>query len=405
MIVSTKEIRKRRSKPVPDYTPRLTDQEVLEQARHRLQPHLPLRADGYVCTTAQLLHLLLGVAATRSTLEAVCAEVRTTACAATLRGYLNDQLQAADLPQLERALNVALAENLPPALRLRETDVAVDYHDQAYYGRTTQEEGLWVRAAAKAGTTRVYRVATAYVVVRGLRLTLALKFVRAEDEHSGVLRFLLKRLKALKIKARTLYLDRGFAGVRVIRFLQRAQQRAVIACPRRGKTGGVRALCVGRHSYLTTYTFANPTHGMARAQLAVCRAFTTAKRTGRKQKAAQWLVFILIHCMLRPKQVRQQYRRRFGIETSYRCARQLRGWTTARNVAYRFLLIGLSFFLLNVWIELRWVWTRRPRRGRRYLAEAHFRLRRFADFIAHAVRTLYGHVCHIEALSAVNAYG
>lgn len=388
-----------------DHTPKLTEREVLAHARERLQPHLRLEADGYICNREQLIHLLLGIAATKSTLEAVCADLETSPCAATVRSYFNEQLTVEELPHLESAINEALAQALVPPLSLREQEVAIDYHDQAYYGKTEQTEGLWVRAAAKDGTTRVYRVATAYVMRKGLRFTLAIRFVRPEDSHQGVVKFLLQRIKALKIKARTLLLDKGFAGVKVIKFLRRAKQRAIIACPIRGKTGGVRALCVGRHSYLTEHTFVSPTDGPAKTKVAVCRTFTTAKRTGRKQKEAQWLVYILINCQMSPTQVRKKYRLRFGIETSYRCARRVRGWTTAKNAAYRFLLIGLSFFLLNVWIELRWRWARKPRRGRSLLCEAHFRLRRFAKFIAQALETLYGRVSHIESLSDVKAYG
>lgn len=385
-------------------TPKLTDKDVLIQSQQRLQQNLKLKADGYICTTEQLIHVLLGVAARQETLESVCAELQTTACAATIRGYVNQQLRVEELPRLERSMNQALTQDLPARVLVGHPDIAIDYHDQAYYGKSEQARGLWVRAEAKDGTTRVYRVATAYVIVNGLRLTLALKFVRPEDDHIRVLKFLFKRLKALSIKARRLYLDRGFAGVRVIRFLQRINQPATIACPIRGKTGGVRALCVGRKSYLTEYTFSSPKHGPATATLAICRSFTTARRTKRKPKKAQWLVFILIHHQTSAPSVRQTYRRRFGIETSYRCSRQLRGWTTTNNAAYRFLLIALSFLLLNVWIQLRWLWARRPRRGRRLLVEAHFRLRRFAQFIAHALEALYGRVCHILLVSEVNAY-
>jgi len=387
-----------------DNNPKLTERDVLEQAQRRLQQNLNFKAAGYVCNAEQLIHLLLGIAATRHTLEAVCAELETSACAATVRSYLHEQLTVAELPQLERAMNDALAQEVPPSVLVAEREIAIDYHDQAYYGKTEQKEGLWVRAEAKNGTTRVYRVATAYLILNGWRLTLAIKFVGPEDDHQKVLKFLLKRLKRLHIKVRTCYLDRGFAGVGVIKYLQRTGTKSIIACPIRGKTGGVRALCVGRQGYLTTHTFCSPQHGQAQVQVAICRGFTTAKRTGRKHKQAQWLVFILINCQMAAKEVRKKYRRRFGIETSYRCSRQLRGWTTANNAAYRFLLIALSFFLLNVWIALRWLFARKPRRGRRLLLEAHFRLRRFAKFIAHALETLYGKVCHIESLSKVKAY-
>lgn len=387
-----------------DIIPKLTERDVLDQARQRLQKHLNFKADGYICNAEQLIHILLGIATTKSRLEAVCAELKTSPCAATIRSYLSAQLKVQELPRLVRAVNEALAQAIPPHLPLREQEVAVDYHDQADYGKTEQPEGLWVRAEAKDGTTRVYRVATAYVIVRGLRLTLAIKFVRPEDDHKSVLKFLLKRLSGLHIIASTLYLDRGFAGVNVIKYLKRSGTKAVIACPIRGKKGGVRAVCVGQRSYLTEHTFSSPKHGTATVSVAIARGMTTAKRTGRKEKRMQWLVFILIGCQMMATEVRKKYRRRFGIETSYRCARQMRGWTTANNAAYRFLLIAVSFFLLNVWIELRWMFARKPHRGRRLLVEAHFRLRRFARFIAHALETLYGRVCHIEALSKVKAY-
>ena len=100
-----------------------------------------------------------------------------------------------------------------------------------------------------------------------------------------------------------------------------------------------------------------PSRVRSRRQLAVCRAFTTAKRTKRLKRRVEWLIFILIHLDLSPRQARRLYRRRFGIESSYRCAGQVRGWTTSPNAAYRFVLIALSFILLNVWLRLRWLFT------------------------------------------------
>jgi IS4 transposase len=79
------------------------------------------------------------------------------------------------------------------------------------------------------------------------------------------------------------------------------------------------------------------------------------------------LIFVLIHIDSSPRQVRPLYSRRFGIETSYSCAAQVRGWTASSNAACRFLFLGLSFFVTNVWLHLRWLFTQVPRRGRRYL--------------------------------------
>src|SRR3954464_5909604 len=72
-----------------DHTPNLTDQDVLDRARTRLHEHLPLHADGSACTTAGLLHVLLGVAVNRATIEGICADLLGTPDPETIRRYLN----------------------------------------------------------------------------------------------------------------------------------------------------------------------------------------------------------------------------------------------------------------------------------------------------------------------------
>ena len=378
-------------------TLKLTDQEVLQRAHTLLAEHLPLAADGYSCTTDDLLDVLLGVAANCGTIEAVCADLVGIPDAETIRGYFNEQLRVEDLPELERRLNAAVAKEMPSRLWRQGRDVAIDGHDRPYYGKQAQAVGLWVRGQARDGTTRFYRVVTAYVMLNNLRFTLVVRFVFPEEDTVQVLRDVLERVKRLGIAIRRLFLDKGFAGTDVQEYLTGAGQPALIACPIRGKTGGTRALCQGNKSYLTTHTFNSGSSRQWPAQLAVCRAFTTAGRTKRLKRRATWLVFILIHLHLSPRQARRLYRRRFGIESSYRCAGDVRGWTTSPNPAYRFVLLALSFVLLNVWTHLCWLFTQVPRRGGRWLDVRRLRLSRFAKFIIRALERRYGCVHEIAA--------
>ena len=381
-----------------DDSSELTERQVLDYARSSLEPHLPLSAEGYKCSTEDLLHALLGVAARESTLESVCADLNIPH-AETIRGYLNEQLTPAGLPELERSLNAALVAEIPRQVWRRARDIALDLHDRPYYGKQTQEEGLWIRSQARQGTTRFYRIATAYVILDGLRVTLALHFYLPGDKPVTALESLLERVQELDISIRRLFLDKGFGGIDCLEYLDQHRWPAVIACTIRGKQGGTKALCRGRKSYLTAYTFGQGQKTFT-AELAVCRVFSSAKRTGRLKRRASWQVFILVHLELSPQQVREQYRRRFGIESSYRCAAQVRGWTTSKNAAYRFVLMGLSFFLLNVWIHLRWLYTQMPRRGHRWLDTKRFQLDRFARFIVRALEQYYGCIHAITATVA-----
>jgi putative transposase len=302
-----------------------------------------------------------------------------------------------ELPALEQQLNAALAAEVPSHGRRQSQEVAIDYHDRPYYGKGEQAHELWVRGKAKDGTTRFYRVATAYLILHGLRVTLAVHFVLPDDDPVHVVDHLLRRVHAQGSQLSCLLLDKGFESIAMMDYLTRQGQAALIACPIRGTTGGTRALCQGRKSYTTEHTFTDK-HGQAfTAPVLVCRVFTTARRTGRLPRQAEWLLFIELGLTLSPRYARHLYGHRFGIETSYRCEGQVRGWTTAKNPAYRSVLLALAFVLLNVWIHLRWLFTQVPRRGGRWLDTHRFPLRRFVTFLQHALEAWYGCVQTISA--------
>jgi hypothetical protein len=384
-----------------NHTLTLTNQEVQDTAQAGLAAHLALNAAGYHCSSDDLYRALIGASVQRTTIEAACAEWVDAPVGNTVRGYLKEQVNVADLPELERCLNHALVADLPPRLWRKPRVLAMDMHDRPYYGKTSQEQGLWVRGRAKQGTTRFYRIATAYVVLKGLRFTLAVHFVTSEDTTVSVVQCLLDYIVALGLPCQYWLLDRGFAGIDVQNYLDEQGLSAIIACPIRGKTGGTRALCRGRKSYRTQHTFSSQEGKKQRtAELAICRTYTTAKRTKRLKRRATWQVFILIHLEMKPQQACQVYRYRFGIETSYRCANQVRGWTTSSNPALRFLLMALALYLLNVWVALRWRFTQIPRCGRRKLHDKAFRLSRFARFIVQALENHYDVISQITAVAA-----
>lgn len=390
-----------RIRNVSDDRPKLTDAEVLAQAQDTLAQHFDLHAEGYVCRTATLYQILIGVAANRGTLHSVCGDLPGAPDAETVRLYLDAQLKVEDLPELERRFNRALAAHWPKdLLRRGAVEVAIDFHDRPYYGKAAQAEALWVRGEAKDGTTRFYRVITAYLIYKGHRVTLALGFFLPGSQPVEALSALWRQLRWRGLRISCLYLDKGFAGAAVCRYLQQRQQAALIACPIRGKEGGTRALCHGRASYLTDYTFNAGTAEACTVSLAVCRAYTTAQRTQRHQREAQWWLYIRIHLAWPPTACRRAYRKRFGIETSYRLMNKTLGRTASQNAAYRFFLLALGFVLLNLWVHLCWRYTQAARRGRRYQQADLFRQGRFINFLKSALEHIYGCLTAFTAPSA-----
>lgn len=364
----------------------LTAEDVRVEAHERLAESLPLAADGYRVSTELLVDVLLHAAATGTSVEAACDSLLDAADANTVRAYLNDQLRVEDLPDLEDRLNEALAVDLPRKVRRGGLDLAADTHDQPFYGKSPALLALAMRGEAKSGTTHFFRIATVYVMLDGMRLTLAVWFVRPGDELDDILSLVLHRVQRRGLRIRRLWLDRGFASVPVFDCLRQAGIPAVIACPIRGKTGWTRALCQGPRSYIAVHAFHRPGIGYRHVSVAVVRVRPEG------QRPLRWMVFALIGVKMTPYQVRDAYRRLFGIESSYRQMRQVRIKTNSRNGALRFVYLAVALLLVNIWCLLRFRYCQIPRRGRsgRPVDTQIFKLRHLASFLRLAIERCRG---------------
>lgn len=311
---------------------KLSAKTMRDITQQTVQEHLSIKANGYRCNDEMLVDVLLKAASENSSIEAVCRDLVDVADSNTIRERLNEQFDVGDLWEQEGQVNQALASHIPLQMPRGGLEIAIDFHDEPFYGKSAELRTYAVRDRAKKGTTRFYRIASAYVIWRQVRLTLAISYVLPEHETLSVVKTLLQRINRLGFHATVLYLDKGFCSGEVIQYLQQEEQAAILACPIRGKDGGTKALCKGRKSYRTRYTF---TDGTSVEMLMVA---TLPKRRGGK-RGRKGLAYVVIGLPnWTPKQVKRAYRRRFGIECSYRQMRRLRIMTNSRNPAFRFFL-------------------------------------------------------------------
>lgn len=367
---------------VPKYE--LNADMIRDMTQKTVQETIGIEADGYCCDGEMLVDVLIKAASENSSVEASCQELSDVADSNTIRERLNEQFDVAELWEQETYLNQALARHIPDKMPRGGLEIAIDYHDEPFYGKSVELSSYAVRDRAKKGTTRFYRIASAYVIWRQVRLTLAVTYVLPEHETLSVVKTLLQRVNKLKFHATVLYLDKGFCSGQVIQYLQDQKQASILACPIRGKTGGTKALCKGRKSYRTPHTFTDGT------QAEIVLVATLPKRRGGK-RARKWLAYVVI-CLpdWTPKQVKRAYRRRFGIECSYRQLRRLRIITNSRNPAFRFFVLGFGLLLVTIWAHLRWLFCRVKGRGRPRIDETRMRLQLFIGLLRRAVEQLYG---------------
>jgi hypothetical protein len=154
----------------PQYT--LTPTHVHAYAYAQLRRLLHLADHGRKCTASVLFTVLLYAARRITSLAAACAAL----CKAPSDNAAHDALLAT-LPQLaplKRRLNRALQGDLPHALRRRRQPIAVDLVLTPYHGQPLKDVNEVYRSQARSGTSHFHAYATAYVIRKGQRFTVAL---------------------------------------------------------------------------------------------------------------------------------------------------------------------------------------------------------------------------------------
>ena len=168
-------------------------QQVHRSATRYLQGHLSFQDYKRKVTASTLWAVALTAAAGITSIHAVCSRLGGLPCEETLRKALYASIPG--LAELQRQLNRALAGRLPRPLRLRQQRLAIDLTLIPYHGQPFADEAEVYRSLAKAGTSHFHAYATAYVVRRGGRFTVALTAVAKGEKMKEVLRRLLRQVR------------------------------------------------------------------------------------------------------------------------------------------------------------------------------------------------------------------
>jgi hypothetical protein len=335
----------------------VTKEEVHGYANHWLGSSLKLEYEGTKCTGSMLLNVLLIAAARVASVFAVCRDLADAPCDQTIRNALAESLP--DIWEVERRLNRCLATKFPKSLFRKPRRIAIDLTLIPYHGRPRLDKKEIYRSAPKSGTTHFHAYGTAAVMHKGHRYTLALTHVEHGETMKSVVQRLLAIVRRCGVKIRFLLLDKGFFSVEVIAYLKRAGQGFIIPAIARGrkpmgrkKATGLRAIQKQKNGYYG-HTLNGKVDGKdhkTRVTICVASKRFTHKKSG--QRKTKKLMYAIWKVRQTPKTIREIYRTRFGIETSYRQMNEARIKTCTRDPALRLLFVGIALVLRNVWVWL-----------------------------------------------------
>lgn len=361
----------------------LTSREVLQFAEETLLTHVRLSINGKQCTLEKVFELILKASACQTSVNDVCDDTPGAPTGAAVLAQLHRALphRLNRLWRLEAMLNDVLVANLTRKMLRVRCDVAIDLVLVPYHGKPQQDENEVRRSQARDGTTHFHCYATAYMIYRDQRITLCITFVRRGDTMPDALRRLFRYLDRLGLNVKKLYLDKGFYSIGVIRLLKARGTPFIIPAVTRRK-GGVSKLFAGRSSYQTNYTLRSQKLGSEEVELAIARRYSKGRYRRRRSK---WFAYVTYRVRTNPLQIFQFYRRRFGIESSYRQMNRVRARTSSTNPALHLLYVGVAFLLINLWVHLKQRYACDVHRDGRRLNPRRLTLLRMMHLLIHAI--------------------
>jgi hypothetical protein len=366
----------------------ISSPEVHQWALQWLMHARLLKDHGPLCTAKVVWNLLMRAAARNISVFAACQDLAHAPSQQAVFDALEDGLPRT-LLVLEKRLNAALVGGgLPRRLRRGRREVAIDWHEKPYYGKPKRSRNEICPGKPRQGTTKFHTYATACIVEYGQRYTLALTWVRRHESKVVVLRRLLTRIRELGLKIKCLLLDRAFFNVPVTEYLQAERLPFLMPVMFRGRKPKKKRPKTGLHwikqqkAGWYTHTLKN---GKRTVTISVCVAYRTHRNRKDGKRVQQKLLFAAWRVRGSPTEIRERYRKRFGIESSYHQARQARIYTCTQDPHFRLVFVAVALLLRNLWVWIHAIILAEGRGDTMTLRLELMRFKRLLEWIAQVV--------------------
>ncbi|ELY93722.1 transposase [Natrialba taiwanensis] len=249
--------------------------------------------------------------------------------------------------QFDRVRDAILDEAARNRVFTRPVDVAIDVHDWLYYG---DEETPHVCTTNPAqGTDRAYKFATVCIVDPSVRFTLGSVVLEGSDtdELADSLRQLVSEVREY-VDINRLYLDRGFYRVHLALALEDLDVEFLMRAP---QTRKVQQFIDDHDSdtFIAEYEMArsNPPTGRTSVRLVVVPHRTRDDDHFCLVTNRDFDVDTDVE-IARP--LAEAYRRRWGIETSYRKITEFLPRTSSPTFSVRLFYFLFAVALYNLWV-------------------------------------------------------
>ena len=278
-------------------------------------------------------------------IDAVCQNIDTSLTARTVRHYLG----CLQKEKVEKGVNQLLRSKVIDLVKDKWVRLAADFVQLPYYGDPYRDENELMTGAAKKGTMTFHSYFTVYAVVRNQRYTIAIRHVKKNELKHEIFRDTIDEILGLGLNIKVILLDKEFYQVGIINYLKERELPAIIAAALWGKK--IKELRVRRKGSRSVPWKLK--RGKARFTLQCYLKYTKGSKV--QGGGATWLFYATVNIKEDPRRTSKIYRRRFGIESSYRMMNGCRARTSSRNPEIRLFFVLIALMIVNLKVLLEWL--------------------------------------------------
>jgi hypothetical protein len=280
-----------------------------------------------------LVELMLHMAVMNSFAEGTAKSLRCQGKAPTgetLLDYVKTMTCDEVLANAEAQIDCCVKQLKMKGLRFKDVAVAFDWHDEPYYGKPMP--GM-VGTQPKRGTCYAFSFLTASILTAGRRLVLCIVPLSSREGLSVLVLELVARVKMWVKGLAYVALDNGFQSSELMLELQGRGIPFIL--PLRDTVKLKRRRRWMRYAKRFSYTTQGVTVDVVEAE---------------DRKGLRY--FLATNIAASPKRILRMYKRRWGIETSYRKIREFLPKTTSRIWLVRIFNFIFACLIYNAWVVL-----------------------------------------------------
>ena len=253
----------------------------------------------------------------------------------------------------------------------------MDINEEPYYGDITEtNEQYVIGGQPKKSTKQFYKYTSVYLTYKDIKITLAVLPMKKGVNLLEYVKALFSIVVKLGIRYDVLLLDRGYYSVPIANYCK--DNHIPLIMPVKKTSKKIKSWLSRNVSTKYRYTMRSPKYGSARVDVIVY----VQNAMGRRGKQGRVSYGYVCHYIdWKPRKVFHIYRKRFGIESSYRMKNRTKARTSSKDPKIRYLYTLVSMMVKNFWVMLRWNYFCPLRRGPKKIETSLFRFEEFLNLI------------------------